>query len=246
MNTHDYDRIIELYLDGALSPVEEHEFRALVALEPDLRRLLDAELAVRRAFNDDAEAIPEGSDRPYARFLAALAVPAGANSTDGSRAAPLAGAPRAGWLPPGIAKYAGALLVAAGLAVGAYVVIDRDNSGTDRTARPSVSRQDADDLNVRRDAGARESHDIAAQPRASAAAGSTRTSSGPARSLDARSQAGSRAGTSQMSAAKKAETRRAHEDAEQPAAENNLEQTDDLPLIENDSVSARINLKLGR
>lgn len=143
MNTSNYDRIIDQYLDGALSPVEEREFRNLLEMDADLRRLFEAELAVRATFEEDAEAIPVETERSYARFLAALAVTSPAAGGDGAGSA-MGSSTRGGggWLPAGVAKLAGAVAVTLGLAGAGWYAFGPDDAG-DRAVEPSVSTSPA-------------------------------------------------------------------------------------------------------
>jgi hypothetical protein len=141
MNTQNYDRIIDLYLDGALGPVEEREFRNLLEIDPDLRRLLDAELAVRRTLEEDAEAVPVETERSYARFVAALAAtaPAAEGGSDGGAAAGGSASNGAsGWMGAGLMKFAATAVVTLGLATGGYFALsDRDTAvetSSERTA----------------------------------------------------------------------------------------------------------------
>ncbi|HVK38161.1 MAG TPA: hypothetical protein VNA88_06500 [Candidatus Kapabacteria bacterium] len=139
MNTSNYDRIIDQYLDGALSPVEEREFRNLLEIDADLRSLFEAELAVRATLEEDAEAIPVETERSYARFLAALAATGPATGGDGASSA-AGSSPRGagGWIPAGVAKLAGAVVVTLGLAGAGWYALGLDDDA-DQRATPSAT-----------------------------------------------------------------------------------------------------------
>jgi hypothetical protein len=153
------DRIIERYLNGQMRPEEEREFRALLELDPDLRRRMDAETIVQRALEHDRAEIQHEESGSYARFLAALAtsVPAAegallqsaggssaSTASAGSSAAGLAtgstGALSGGLIPAlmasGVAKGIIGVVAAVTMATGVYVATPK--SGEPEQASPAA------------------------------------------------------------------------------------------------------------
>ena len=153
------DRIIERYINGEMRPDEERDFRALLEMDEELRRKMEAEKVVQRVLRQDREEMQHEESGSYARFLAALAtsVPAaegalvqsmtGSSSTAGSSAAAgsatggLATAGSAGlstgFLPGllaagGVVKGIVATLAAVTVATGIYVASPGEKSSDER------------------------------------------------------------------------------------------------------------------
>lgn len=258
MNTNDYDRIIEMYLDGALSPVEEREFRALLEIDPQLKSLFDAELAVRATFEEDAEAVPVETERSYARFLAALSATAPAGGVDGGAGA--APSPRAAgsWMPAGIVKLAATAVMTLGLlSVGYLAVVDRDGSDATspatRTTPAATTAPSSIDLSA---PAARSAEPLEATTPLEATA--------PGQNADVRAdgatqahQPSSRTSASERTAASSTEASRVSDGVARPETKAIVDphddlteinqrssDIDDLPVIESDSVNTRVKLRM--
>jgi hypothetical protein len=247
MNTPNYDRIIDLYLDGALNPVEEREFRNLLEIDPDLRQLLEAELAVRRTFEEDAEAVPVETERSYARFLAALASTAPAvDAANDAGASAATSAPRGpgGWLPAGFMKLAGAAVVTLGLATGGYFAVTERDSAPATSIAPAAAI--GSPTTVERPAANATTRDAVTAP----TDGITKAVEAPASTRALKSErATSVAERVPVDGAVAAPETKAsplvdpHDDLIE-LDENAARSEEDLPVIESDSVSTRVRLNV--
>lgn len=125
------DRIIERYLNGQMRPEEERDFRALLEIDPELRRRMDAEKIVQQALEHDRAEIEPEQSASYARFLAALAtsVPAAEGTllqSSGGSSASTAGSTGAGAATGGSGALSGGFastLLAGGMAKGILGVV---------------------------------------------------------------------------------------------------------------------------
>ena len=87
----DYDRLIEEYMAGTMSPAALRAFDQQLASDPALRRLLDAELEITRTVRRDTAAVPTVKPVMSAHLLARIAETAPGSSARG--AGSVAGSP---------------------------------------------------------------------------------------------------------------------------------------------------------
>ncbi len=73
LQQNDRERLIERYMHGELAGAEQQDFLHLLAADPELRRILDAEQTIERAMRKDLQTFPVDHSRTRNRALAALA-----------------------------------------------------------------------------------------------------------------------------------------------------------------------------
>ena len=75
-----YDRLIDEYMAGTMTPAAQREFDRMLATDPSLRRLLDAELEIARSMRRTIGTIPNVQPAMSASLLARIAETAPAAS----------------------------------------------------------------------------------------------------------------------------------------------------------------------
>lgn len=114
MSTDRYDMIIDRYINGEMAPAEEADFRKLLELDPDLRRLFEADQRIAATLRKERE-ILVGVDHAesYSRFLMSLAASVPATSASTTTIAASAGKRWRRWLFGGLGLLlVGALIIA--------------------------------------------------------------------------------------------------------------------------------------
>ena len=137
-----YDAIIDRYINGQMAPAEEADFRRLVELDPELRRLFEADLRMVETMRREHEAL-EGVEHAesYSRFLMGLA--ASVPSTSEPEAAANGTGPRDDAERGGYRWLLGGLVLLLLAAVAFVVMHDEPSSpppptGDTTRARPSA------------------------------------------------------------------------------------------------------------
>lgn len=82
MKPQDKERLIERYMLGELSGPEQQQFLLLLAADPELQRILDAERTVERAMKKELNGFSTDHTRTRTHALALLATIGGAGNTD--------------------------------------------------------------------------------------------------------------------------------------------------------------------
>jgi len=72
-NGVDRDAIIDLYMNGRMTPADEQEFRRMLDVDPALRRAFETERAISGALLRDRAALPPVDPESRTKLLAALA-----------------------------------------------------------------------------------------------------------------------------------------------------------------------------
>ena len=87
MNSQAYDKIIDRYLNGQMTPSEERDFFQLMELDEELKRAFMAEQLIGQTTRREKDAIGAAPAESYTHFLAALAAVGAGAATAGAAGA---------------------------------------------------------------------------------------------------------------------------------------------------------------
>jgi hypothetical protein len=145
MNFNDRDRMIEKYLGGRMSHVEEREFLHRLDSDGNLRKTVEAERSIRQALLRDRDRIPADDPALRANVMGMLATLAPAGEPTGAAAAaesaPGVAAHGSSLFSGGLIKGVVVAITGMALTVGTLLMIPRAGEPTKSVTRGNVASQ---------------------------------------------------------------------------------------------------------